>query len=616
MKDLYVYDIEILGGNFFCSTFINPKTNEKLVCYVLNGVAHNTHILFDIIPKCILIGYNNKSYDDIILNYIWTNKEVVTSELYALSNDIIKNQNSGEPLWKNDDLKPFLKGKVESIDLMKILAFDKLKVSLKQCAVNLRHPLILDMPIDHKLYVQEKDLDLILNYNLNDVNITLTLLNKLKPDINLRFKTSYDYKVNVKDASRTAIGKEIFNKYYSDYTGLEYEQFKDLRTPRSYIQLRECILPGIHYKTNIMNTMLDYFKSKTVYSIDEGIDYLILFNNKGYQMGFGGLHSIDRPAIYTSTEDCIILDADVGSYYPNILIQYGIKPEHCSDVFLQILTDITDRRLQAKAKKDMITADTLKITINAVFGLFNYPKYWLYDPKAALTTTINGQMFLLMLIEDLELNGFEVISANTDGVTTMVDKNNLEKYNKICKAWEDYTKFNLEFKQYNKYVRRDVNNYSVEVKDDDQKTKGIFSEKQILEKGYNTAIIPKALNNYFFKGIPIQDTISNGDNIFDYCLSEKSGNQFKMELHYLDGLDKKVLPLQKTNRYFIANKGGTFLKRKQDDSLINMQVGWQVYILNDFNKDKDYLSNIDKRYYINECNKTIEIIEDKQLKLW
>ena len=47
-----------------------------------------------------------------------------------------------------------------------------------------------------------------------------------------------------------------------------------------------------------------------------------------------------------------------------------------------------------------------------------------------------------------------------------------------------------------------------------------------------------------------------------------------------------------------------------------MQVGWQVYILNDFNKDKDYLSNIDKRYYINECNKTIEIIEDKQLKLW
>lgn len=91
-----------------------------------------------------------------------------------------------------------------------------------------------------------------------------------------------------------------------------------------------------------------------------------------------------------------------------------------------------------------------------------------------------------------------------------------------------------------------------------------------------------------------------------------------MELHYIKGIEKYILPLQKTNRYFIANKGGTFLKRKQDDSLTNMQVGWQVYILNDFDKSKEqeYLKNIDKRYYINECNKIIETIEDKQLKLW
>ena len=34
MKEMFVYDIEILGGNFFCATFINPKTNEKLISMI------------------------------------------------------------------------------------------------------------------------------------------------------------------------------------------------------------------------------------------------------------------------------------------------------------------------------------------------------------------------------------------------------------------------------------------------------------------------------------------------------------------------------------------------------------------------------------------------------
>jgi hypothetical protein len=91
-----------------------------------------------------------------------------------------------------------------------------------------------------------------------------------------------------------------------------------------------------------------------------------------------------------------------------------------------------------------------------------------------------------------------------------------------------------------------------------------------------------------------------------------------MELHYLKNNEKKIMSLQKTNRYFIANEGGTFLKRKEDNSLHQMQVGWQVYILNNFIKDKEkeYINNVDKRYYISECNKILEIIEDKQLKLW
>jgi hypothetical protein len=618
MKDFIIYDIEVLGGNFFCCTFLNIKTNKTEICYVLDKEEYNTNIIYEYIKNTTLIGFNNVSYDDILMNYIFYNKEINTREIQALSNTIIGQQRTGIPLWKNEDVNFYMNKYVDSLDLMKILAFDKMKVGLKQCAVNLRHPLIQDLPFSHERSVLRQDLDLILSYNLNDVNITKTLLNKLRPDLNLRFKVSKDYNVNVKNASRTYIAKEIFNKYYADYTGLRFNDFKDLRTGRYRIQLKDCILPEIHYKTDIMNKMLDYFKSQTIISIDNAIDYLVLYKNKGYQMGFGGLHSVDRAGVFQSTDSMYMIDADVSSYYPNLVVEYKIKPQHCRDEFFTILKDLIDRRLTAKCNKDEITADTLKITVNSVFGLFNFENYWLYDPKAALMTTINGQLFLLMLIESLEESGFEVISANTDGITTYVPKERYDEYKKICKDWSDSTKFNLEYKKYLKYARRDINNYTVLQEDGDIKYKGIFSEKQLLEKGYNTTVIPKALNNYFFHNISIQDTINNSTDIFDFCLSEKSGNQFKMELHYLKGIEKKIKPLQKTNRYFIANKGGTFLKRKEDYSLHNMQVGWQVYILNDFIKDKEseYISNVDKRYYISECNKILETIEDKQLTLW
>jgi len=303
------------------------------------------------------------------------------------------------------------------------------------------------------------------------------------------------------------------------------------------------------------------------------------------------------------------------------MLQYKIKPEHVNDEFFDVLSFITNKRVKAKKskdKKDKITAETLKITINSMFGLLNFPNYWLYDPKAALSVTINAQMFLLMLIEDLELNGFEVISANTDGITTIVPKDKKELYDEICMNWQKYLGINLSFKKYLTYIRRDINNYCVLQENMDIKAKGIFVIDQNLEKGYNTTIIPKALQNYFFYNIPIEKTVKGSIDIFDFCLSEKTGSQFQVEYHYLKDNEKRIDLLQKTNRYFISNKGGTLLKRKDIDSISNIALGWNTTILNNYSKDKleEYLNNINHSYYIAECNKIIEQIEDKQLTLW
>ncbi len=86
-----------------------------------------------------------------------------------------------------------------------------------------------------------------------------------------------------------------------------------------------------------------------------------------------------------------------------------------------------------------------------------FPNHWLYDPLCALRITINGQLYLLMLVEALVKNGFKVISANTDGLITLVPKVRSELYKNICSEWEKKTNFDLEYTYYKKYIRRDVN---------------------------------------------------------------------------------------------------------------------------------------------------------------
>jgi hypothetical protein len=610
-----IYDIEILGGNFFSVTFIDYKTNKFIQIYKLNNIEHNVDKLLPIIDNCFLIGYNNKMYDDIILNKV-RKEGINTKELYNLSQEIINSQKKGRPLWENNNVLPYMRYGVKSLDLMKILAFDKLKISLKQCAINLRHDWIQDLPFEHDYCPKLSDIPTILKYNKNDVDITKRLLDSIIDSVQLRINYSKEFKVDVLNASRTYIGKKTLDKYYSEHTGLDIEEFSKLRTYRNKIYMSECISNLVKFKTPEMNKMLDYFKSYSVGSVDEGIDYLVLFKGKGYQMGFGGLHSVDRPAIYHSTNDVDIMDADVDSYYPFVMLKHKIKPEHVHEEFYNILETITTKRLLAKKSGDKITTETLKITINSIFGLYNFPNYWLYDPKAALSVTINGQMFLLMMIEELELNGFEVISANTDGVTTIVPINRKEEYYNICKKWQEYCQFSLSFTKYYRYIRRDVNNY-VSESEKEIKQKGCFLDKQSLDKGYNTTIIAKAVNNYFLKNIPVEETITTGNNIFDYCLSEKTGNQFVMEYHYIKDDNKFIDTLQKNNRFFISKKGGTLLKRKTDNSLHNVALGWQTTILNKYNENElnYYLSNVDHRYYIAEAKKIIDQIEDKQLTL-
>lgn len=153
------------------------------------------------------------------------------------------------------------------------------------------------------------------------------------------------------------------------------------------------------------------------------------------------------------------------------------------------------------------------------------------------------------------------------------------------------------------------------------KEKGLFITSPRLGKGMDSLIVSKALQNYFGKGIPIEDTIKSSPFIWDFIKFERVGKQFEV-------LWNKI-PQQRTNRFYVKRNGPYLYKVKEDlkfDSKSGKQYtsktyqhllkGFGVQIMNEYKAEaiKDY--NINYQYYISGANSLLNELEPKQKLLF
>lgn len=177
--------------------------------------------------------------------------------------------------------------------------------------------------------------------------------------------------------------------------------------------------------------------------------------------------------------------------------------------------------------------------------------------------------------------------------------------------WGEYTKLTLEFAEYEKVIRRDVNSYLAVYKGGEVKEKGYFVRKTPLGKGYDKPIVKIALYEYFINGKPIDETIRNHENIYDFCMMQKMGFQFKAVWN--------EQYLQKTNRFYASKgPGSAFLYKERIDTGSQGHVlkDSGVTLLNNYEEKqiKDYRINYD--YYIREARAIQSKIEPAQLSLF
>lgn len=609
---MWIYDIETYR-NFFLVGFINLDGDYK--AFEISLYKDDREPLRNfLLSSNTLVGFNSISYDDQVMGFLWANYDLPVDELlrclYRFSQYTIKYN-----YWKRKPILPF-----RSIDLFLIHHFNNeaRRTSLKALQVALQHDRVQELPVRFDKEPTRKEMDEIIDYNYHgDLKATLKFYEVTIPMIEFRKTLSDELSIDLTNKPDASIGEMIVALRYNKSTGISLKHLKKQRTERSFIRLNECIPNNIRFQTDQLKNLRNRINNGVIEVKDklDKLDYRITIGSTTYTVGLGGLHSIDEPGIILPNSNEKLMDADVSSMYPTIIIQYEYYPAHLGKSFLSVYSEILQERLEAKRNGDSLKNTSLKLALNAAYGKTKDKYSWLYDPKVTISTTITGQLSLLMLIETLELNGFSVVSANTDGIVTRVPEDKEEQYYYICKQWEKKTMMNLEFAEYQKIVIGHINSYVAQYKNGKIKTKGFFSERREWHQSHSNKIVSKALVDYFIHNVPIEKTIKSHKNIYDYCMSQKIGKSKKngkqFDVIFVDQEGKH--PTQRLNRFYAAKgkRSGRLMKTDGEREISLRSTSIRL-----FNDYTDNHNDIDYLYYIRECNKVINTIENKQLTLF
>ena len=635
-RELWIYDIETLAS-CFTYTALNIDTQE-IVQYVIHKDKSDWDNLIKHLKSCKgQIGFNNVNFDYPVLHFMLTrinsfnSREFTVREIHNEATRIIEEQNQKNFVTsvsiKQDEVL------IPQLDLFKIWHYNNKarSTSLKSLEISMNYPNVMDMPIDHKRTdIVIDEVVAILKYNLNDVLATYEFYKKSLDKIQLRKSLIEQFQIPCLNWSDSRIGEQLILKLYCDKTNSNPWDVKKMRTHRSSINLNECILPYIKFNFEGFNNLLNSLKSKTIKETKGSIAESVIYKGFKYDYGTGGIHGCIKPGVYESSEDYIIIDADVASLYPSLSITNGFYIEHLGKEFVEVYQSIINMRIEAKKAKNMVLSDGFKLAANSVYGKSNDVNSFLYDPKFTMCITLNGQLLLTMLAEELvdRIKDTTVLQINTDGITLKIPNNqhSINAYYNICKNWEQLTKLTLEYVEYSKMVIRDVNNYLAVTTNSKVKYKGAFEVDKVVgsepayHKDNSFRIIPYALSEFFVKGIPIKDTIINHTNIYDFCGRQKFGRDSYGQTHELayennEPYEKTTIQ-QKNVRYYISNKGASFIKYYSKGTSEVINKDYQVTIFNDYVDKPIDKYDINYRFYISEAQKEIDVILDKQLSLF
>lgn len=614
MSDAYVHDIENYP-NVFLFGAIHALTETPYIFEISH--RRDDRQAFYFFTKYLRehraeeVGYNNLGYDYPVQHSILNNIMYITNaDIYKKGDSII---NAGDEnrfahmVWEKDWIVP-------QLDLYKIHHFDNQakRTSLKTLEFNMRMENIEDLPFTPGTCLTDSQIDTLRQYLMHDLKATLMFYKHSKKLIDFRRELSAKYGRNFMNHNDTKIGKDYFimELEKSGIQCFEPGSRKPRQTHRLSIALNSVIFPYVRFEQPEFNRVLNWLRQQVI-TETKGVftDLSADINGFSFDFGTGGIHGSIESQTIRSTENYVIIDLDVASFYPNLAISNELYPAHLGKQFCTIYKNVYDMR--SSYPKGTPENAMLKLALNGVYGDSNNVYSPFYDPAYTMAITINGQLLLCMLAEELlKIPGLSMIQANTDGLTVYVPRVFTGQVEQVRHAWEKLTKLQLEEAIYDVMFIRDVNNYIAVYEGGKKvKRKGAYCHSVDLgwHQNHSMQVVAKAAEAALVHNKDIRDFITSHEDIHDFMLVTKVPRNSKL----LWG-DEQV---QNITRYYVSTDGAPLtkvmpplaksLKLNPDAPERRMSVckGWLTTECNDMKRFNRATLNYE--FYIKEAEKLV-----------
>lgn len=596
---IYGYDFEVYSKiNWFCVTFINYEDRNKEIVIVNDRAKliefYNSH------KDDIFISYNGRQYDTGIFKGILDGMNV------GFVNDkLIKEGKKPFQVVKNakkyplNDYDTILKDK----SLKQLEAFMGDDIRETEVDFNIDRPLT------------EEEIKQTLYYNHHDVIEVLRVLDYCWDDFEGQLDIIELYGLDMSYFTKTKVQLAVSPKILNAVDQHTLDDEFDIRLPET-IQLSDKYKFVPEWYMNPKN----WRYKEHLRSEDNQHNNQLCCTVAGipHVFAWGGCHGADdKEAVFEG----IILHADVASMYPTTDIEYGLLSRKFKnpDDFKQM----RDFRLKLKSEKNPKNK-ALKPMINGVYGAGKDRNNPSYDPLMANLTCIFGQMFILDLIDKLEPY-CRLLQTNTDGIFVLCE--NEEMKNKVIEITNqvgERLKMEFEIDEYTKLIQKDVNNYIAVKKNGELECKGAMVKfNKPIDN--DLPILNDAVRNYLAYDIPVEQTINECNEYIKFQKVIKLSAKYK-EIWYGNGVSEKDNKITSINGELLKGKVHRVFasKRQSDGSIYKLKIEKGVksyeqfantpthlFIDNEDVHDKSIPEYLDKKYYINEAKKRIDMFLTK-----
>lgn len=564
------YDFEVFKHTWLV-VIVDAIAQKETI--IVNDSAKMTEF-YESHKNYIWIGYNSNSFDAWILRAILGGYDP-----YQMSQWIIAKERKG---WEFD----------RELSRFQVLGFDarwsNIAPGLKTLEAFMGDDIReTEVPFDLDRPLTEEEIAQTIKYCRNDVNETMKVFCHAKQEFNAQWELIklFDLPLTAISKTKAQLTANILNCVKTDRND---EWNFNLEAP--------C------YLVKKYKNVVEWFENTENRNLEAGFEAEIAGIKVTY--GWGGCHG----AIENYFDEGRLVHCDVNSYYPSLMIQWGLLSRNSQTP--EKFKEIYETRLALKRAGKKKEQAPYKIILNSTYGASGDTYNPLYDPRQAHRVCANGQIFLTLLLEMLE--GIATpFNVNTDGIFFKIDdESKLDIYYEKCKEWEQLTRMGLGHDKYKACFQKDVNNYIMVLEDGSLERKGAVV-KSLSTLDNDLKIVNEAVVQYFVNGVQPEKTIQDCHNMLDFQKVFKLSSKYNLAMQgctFRTEKSKKVWNgdgiylTDRTYRVFanLEPTGAVYKKKdgKNPEKFANCPDNCFIYNESLQGKTTDEFPNLDKKWYI------------------